>query len=368
MVSYLFALVLVCLTLLLIVLRKTYFYVPQRELKRQASSGDTFARRLWRVVSYGESLDVLLWILIGLSTAGSIVLFARVAPPVLGVLVVLLVVWVAFVWLPRAPLTGFGARLADYSTPALAWLLSWSAPALDRLTSLLGRLSRPYVHTGLFEREDLVDLLRRQKAQPDNRISDAEIALISSALQFDTLHVRDILVPRKKVVAVSPDDKISPVFLDGLHKSLHTRFPVIQDKKVVVGKLFLGDLTAVTHGKGAKGAAKDYMHRHVVYAHVDDTLADLLDIFYETKQQLFVVVDDQADYLGIVTLDDVLRRLLVPVGKPEFGFHDSMAAVAAKHAKKPPVVDAEIVIDEHGKAVEVPAAGDDAKKSPTSEG
>src|SRR6266446_6595999 len=123
MVPFIFALLLVSLALLMLTLEKTYFYVPYKELKRQAAHGDQLAATLYRAAAYDSELKLLLWLLTGLCASAGIVLFARVAPPLLGFTAVALVVWLGFVWLPRTRLTLTGARLAEWCTPALVEML-----------------------------------------------------------------------------------------------------------------------------------------------------------------------------------------------------------------------------------------------------
>ena len=71
-----------------IVIRKTYFYVPARELKRRAAKHDPAAAKLYRAVAYGNSLRALLWLYIGLTSAASFILLARALPVWASLLIV----------------------------------------------------------------------------------------------------------------------------------------------------------------------------------------------------------------------------------------------------------------------------------------
>ncbi|HEY9712722.1 MAG TPA: hypothetical protein V6C72_04595, partial [Chroococcales cyanobacterium] len=75
---FIFALVCIALSFIALTLRKTYYYLPERELKRQAKNGDKLAKVLYRAVAYGQSLQLLLWLLIGLFAALGFVLLARI--------------------------------------------------------------------------------------------------------------------------------------------------------------------------------------------------------------------------------------------------------------------------------------------------
>ena len=74
---YALAITLLLLAVIGVVARKTYFYLPLRELKRQAEKRDPLATQLYRAAAYGNSLKALLWLYIGLTTAAGIIVLAR---------------------------------------------------------------------------------------------------------------------------------------------------------------------------------------------------------------------------------------------------------------------------------------------------
>ncbi len=78
MTDFIWAITFLLLALAGMMVRKTYFYRPLRELKRQAERHDPAAARLYRAAAYGNSLRGLLWLYIGLTTAASIVLLSHV--------------------------------------------------------------------------------------------------------------------------------------------------------------------------------------------------------------------------------------------------------------------------------------------------
>jgi hypothetical protein len=108
--TFLLALLFLLVMLFGIALRKTYDYLPRRELKRQARDGDQVAAILYKAVAYGPSLRILLWLLIGLSAAAGFVLFSSVAPDFLAFLAIAGLVWYGFVWMPAAQISSIGAR------------------------------------------------------------------------------------------------------------------------------------------------------------------------------------------------------------------------------------------------------------------
>lgn len=331
MTMLILAILLVLVALLALTLQKTYFYVPYKELKRQAAGGDQLATTLFRAVAYGAELKLLLWFVIGLAAAGGFVLLARLIPPMYGFLAVALVLWLAFLWLPRTRLTTLGARLSMWCTPVIVWCLRFTHPVMQYLAMYVGRYPVG-PHTGLYQREDLYELIEQQQHQSDSRISDKELELMRHVLQFGGYKVRDCLVPSKHVKALNIDENIGPVLLDELHTKGHARFPVYEGKSTnIVGTLAVDSITDIQkqHGK-----VRDHYDEHLAYLHEADSLEQALQAFYETRQYLFVVVNSFNEYVGIVTLSDLLYQLVGALDHAAFGHRDDRKAVAARHRQK----------------------------------
>jgi CBS domain containing-hemolysin-like protein len=343
MLSFLLALALAVVMLLCVMLQKTYHTLPSKELKRRAETGNELSARLWPAVAYGPTLQVLLWTVLLLAGGACFVLLARIAPPVLGFLAVTLLLVTAFAWVPKSELKGFEARFTVLLTPAVVWLLGTLDPVLSRLARYVHRPSDGHLHTNVYIREDLINLIERQKSQPDNELTIEELTIAGTALRFGERKVRELMTKRKKVVVVNADNDISPVMLDELHKTEHSRFPVYEgEPDNFVGALYLSELTSVGSGKGARGKVRNRMSPGIAYVHEADTLAEALHAFYLTKKQLFIVINKFEEYVGLITIEDMVHALLGKPGEYVFDQHESRSAVAAKHVKKPKVVDEHI--------------------------
>jgi CBS domain containing-hemolysin-like protein len=331
MTTFIIALIFLALMLFGIALRKTYDYLPRRELKRQARSGDPVAGVLYRAVAYGASLRVLLWLFIGCMAAAGFVLFARVAPPFLAFLAIAALLWYGFVWMPTARISDIGARLVVMVTPFVAWLLNYLHPLFSKLAQMTAPRRAAMFHTGLYEREDLVDFLETQRGMTDSRISGDEIDIAIHALTFGDRSVGEVMTPRRVVKMISADDTIGPVLLDELHDSGHSRFPVYGDTQdEILGTLYLRDLVDARHG----GKVHAEMEKKVYYVHEDETLYQVLHAFIKTKHHLFVVVNGFEEYVGIVTIEDVIEQVVGRKIEDEFDKYDDMRAVAQRRAQE----------------------------------
>jgi CBS domain containing-hemolysin-like protein len=325
--SVLFAL----LTLLAVSLQRTYAQVPLKEFKHRARNGDNLAAAILKAAGYGHSLRAALWFLIGVTSAGFFVSVSLQTQAWLALTLSVILVWASFVWLPAGRVTIAGEHIAAWAAPLLAKLLLYIHPIIDWIVRLVRRYKPITIHSGLYDRGDLIDLLERQQVQPDSRIERAELDIALHALSFGDDTVGQHMVPRRTVKAVSADEPLGPIIMDELYASGHSRFPVYEGKKEnIIGTLFLRDLIKAKKG----GLVRSLMKKQVSYVHEDQSLQDALQAILKTHHQLFVVVNSFEEYVGIITIEDVLETI---IGNPiidEFDQYDDLRAVAARAANK----------------------------------
>lgn len=326
----LLAFVLGLFTLLAVSLQRTYARVPLKELKHRARQGDELARALTRAVNYGHSLRAVLWFLIGIFGAGFFLMIATLAPLWFALSASAALIWFGFVWIPAARVTFVGQKLAAFCAPVFAYVLVYLHPIIDWLVRFIRRHRPLRVHTGLYDRQDIIDLLTRQQVQPDNRIEQAELSIALHALTFGDNTVSQHMTPRRVVKAVSADEPLGPIIMDELHASGFSRFPVYADKKDnIVGTLHLRDLVHAAHS----GTVEKLMKKGVAFVHEDQSLHDALQAILKTHRQLFIVVNSFEEYVGIITIEDILETILGSAIIDEFDQYDDLRAVAARAAK-----------------------------------
>lgn len=322
--------VLAGLTLLAVSLQRTYSKLPLKELKYRARKHDELAAAIIKVVGYGHSLRAVLWFLIGITGGGFFVLSATSAPVWFALTASIIVIWVGFVWIPAGRVTGVSEKLAAWCAPVFAGILAFLHPAIDLVSRIIRRYKPLQIHTGLYDRRDLIDLLEQQLVQPDSRIESAELGIALNALKFGDNKVSQHMVPRSLVKSVSVDDSLGPIIMDELHSSGHTRFPVYESKKDnIVGTLYLRDLIKVKNS----GTVRSLMKPEVMYVHEDQSLYDALQAILKTHHQLFIVVNSFENYVGIITVEDVLEVILGSPIIDEFDQYEDLHAVAKRAAK-----------------------------------
>lgn len=180
----------------------------------------------------------------------------------------------------------------------------------------------------LSSREELEHMIEESGAV----ITADEKKLISNGLAFADKTVEQIMTPRGVVETIAKDELIGPLTLDELHRTGHSRFPVIDgDIDHVVGMLHIKELLTSFDKKSQ--TAEKMMERKVFYINQDQTLDHALAAFIKTRHHLFVVVNGYRETAGILTLEDVLEALLGREIVDEYDIHDDLRVVAARNAK-----------------------------------
>jgi CBS domain containing-hemolysin-like protein len=323
-------LLLLIVSLLALALQRFYSSIPAKELKRLANRGDHLAAALYRPVAYGASMRLLLWAVFVLGfSAGLLLLASGLVSAVAFAVITLAVAGVIF--LQSVRLTVHSARIAVHAAPALSWILEYLHSPLNSVAGLVSKVRTHHIHSGLYEKEDLVALLQQQKDQVDNRISHHELDVLERAVQFDERQAADILLPMSRVKMVRMDDNIGPILLGELHDSGQTSFLVYHDSpEHVVGTLFLRDAVLAREG----GRVADLVHPKLVFAHEDFTLRQVMQAFIRTSQFMVVVINSFEEAVGVITLEQLLTELVGTVQDDDLAYDDRISVAAFKPHKR----------------------------------
>ncbi len=266
----------------------------------------------------------------------------RLAVLVLSIVVVIILgssynfffaIFLALVWLILAELLSsqvWVARLAErYSLqfePHLLKAVETLRPILKPLAD--SRALGSSAQATFYSKEELQQAVDRDASVLDKD----EKLLITQAMKYQDVRVGDIMTPRSVLTTVAADETVGPVLLDKLHKSGHSRFPVIaEDLDHTSGILYMHDLVPLN--PKAK-TVSDVMDKKVFYVHQDKSLDHVLQAFLKTKHHLFMVVNEFEEVMGVVSIEDVLETIIGRKIVDEFDQYEDLRAVATLAADK----------------------------------
>jgi putative hemolysin len=193
-------------------------------------------------------------------------------------------------WARRAarPLT----VISTLTRPAV-WLLSRSTNLLVRLAGADPRRQREEV-----TEEEVRDMIATGSVfRPEQR------RILAEAIEVGERRLRDVLVPRRDVVAIPADASVAEA-IGLLLGTTHGRAPVYRgDLDEVIGLVTLQDLV------GAEGPVASRV-RPVVALPESMTVLDALRRFQAEREQLAIVLNEYGGTEGIITLEDLLEELV----------------------------------------------------------
>lgn len=295
-------------------------------VRHWARKGEPSAAKLYPLRARGSAVLLTIELLRSVALAGFVVLLSRSIWPFLAVVMVTVLSFAGYIIVSELYLKPFGLRLLVWSSAPLLALTQ----ALKPLTLPLGRVFDRFIaeEPAVLTKQELQEKLHSVEPADTDLTAD-ELRILRHTLTFSDKTVHDIMTPRSVVVSVAAHETLSPIVLDELHKSGHSRFPVLDGDKEVVGMLYVHDLIEIK----AHSVVKEVMHTKVYFVNEDRELDHVLQAFLRTKQHLFMVVNAYAEVVGVVTIEDVLEQVLGKSIIDEFDRYDDMRSVAEARAK-----------------------------------
>ncbi|WP_458189590.1 CNNM domain-containing protein [Haladaptatus sp. NG-WS-4] len=138
---------------------------------------------------------------------------------------------------------------------------------------------------------------------------------VLAALQIEMLAVRDIMVPRDDIVALSTDDSVEEN-LNRMKSTPLVRFPVIGEsfdeyRGIVYAPTIIENYESLVSGDVS---FLDVAHDPMTIA-ADTSVSDAIDLFQAENQELALVVDG-GDVVGLITATDAFEAVLGDLEDP----------------------------------------------------
>lgn len=318
--------VLICAVALLVIrsVRLVADVVTPYELKRRVTAGDVEAiaaeqrvRFLPRLIAFRRVVEVLLLVSIGSSMALAYGWFV-------GGFWAAVVIVVIDALSARAVVGRWSQPLyRRYEQTLIRWVSAWRW--LDALKVTVPTVDNLVVGS----KAELGDLIARSGGV----LTADEQRHMQKTLAFNDSTVSDIMTPRSMIDSIDVSEVIGPLVLDQLHKTGHSRIPVIQgDVDHVVGMLYVRDLVSLDNAK-RHTTIKQAMCEEVFYIHQDKHLEHALHAFLRTHHHLCIVVNEFRETVGLLSLEDVIEALLGRQVVDEFDAFEDLRKVAASNPR-----------------------------------
>jgi len=221
-------------------------------------------------------------------------------------------------------------RLAALVAPALLVFYRISLPfviAIERAASAITRALglKSVSHGGGHSAEELKLIVSSSRGL--GVLPEAQEDMIHHVLDLSEISVREIMVPRNDVVAISAAASLDEV-LQTMIERRHSRLPVYEGApEKIIGVLHYKDLLpvweerrrAIRAGRPSRAfRVARLMRRHLVVPETKP-LSQMLEEFRQGRSHMALVVDEFGTIVGMLTVKDVLEQV---VGRIE-GEHEA---------------------------------------------
>ena len=185
----------------------------------------------------------------------------------------------------------------------LNWLLDRANAGILRL---IGVAETP--HHEIISEDEISSIVEDSEAHGEIEEQTADI--IRKAFRFDDQTVREVMVPWTDVATLNLTAASSAnraIVLD----TLHSRFPVVDAAGDVVGILATKDLiTSLLAGEKNVWTSIANRLRSPLVVPRSLLISSLLERMRSTRTRLAIVVDEHGNYIGIVSLEDMLEEII----------------------------------------------------------
>ena len=148
-------------------------------------------------------------------------------------------------------------------------------------------------------------------AEEEEEIEEEERELIHSIFEFGDTVVREVMVPRTDMVALSSDAPVSKA-LETIVKAGYSRIPLYEgDTDNIVGVLYAKDLLRRTQEARPQGdATVASLARAPLFVPDQKKVADLLREMQQQRIHMAICVDEYGGTAGLVTIEDLIEEIV----------------------------------------------------------
>jgi len=277
------------------------------DLKRKAEMGDKRAEKIYPIRKRGNLLLVTL-LLGNVAVNAAIAIFmGSIASGVLAGLVSTLLITIFGEIVPQAIFSRFalsiGAKVVWLVKIFIVVLYPIAAPMAFIIDKVLGK-ELPTIYS----KHELRKIIAEHSNSTASDIEEDEANIARGAFTFGDKTVKEVMVPRSKVITLSDKDVLNKKTIRMLGEHSFPRVPVLGNKGLFVhGIIYTYDLLNLSnlHKK-----AIDICHKKVIFVNEDEKLDFVLNKFLHKKHHMFIVVNEFQEYSGIITIEDILEEIL----------------------------------------------------------
>ncbi len=205
---------------------------------------------------------------------------------------------------------------------------------LERVMTMLSSIAIPINNLSNWLTNKFIYLLPDGESKEDRRqalynivsrgkfLKSEEKILIGRILSLAERKVTAVMTPRPKVFSMKSEATLSEL-REELLEEQHSKIPIHKDKDSnVIGVIFFEDIAVKFRDQmDLHHAISEYI-RPLYFVPESKTLGSLLEDFKAKNIRMAAVVDEYGEFLGIITLSDIMGELVGEVVDEDFNDSD----------------------------------------------
>ena len=206
-------------------------------------------------------------------------------------------------------------KIAVWCVPTIGFLLMILKPVNFVVLAIKNKLGAAFVSkdSTLTEEEqslrgqELIYMV--EEAEKDGAFDTEDTALITNAITWHDISAWDILTPRVDIISVplqASMDEVATIFSE----SGYSRIPVYEDSlDNIKGIVHMRDFLGCMCKQGDSLTLADIV-TPAVFTVTNARITDLLSLLKKEQSHMAIVTDEYGGTEGLITLDDILERLV----------------------------------------------------------
>lgn len=182
-------------------------------------------------------------------------------------------------------------------------------PVIKTFTWIIHRVLGKNAHLrGRIVTKDEIEYMV-SKAEKEKTMDSKQLEMLNSILEFPTIKVKDIMIPRQKVNFVQLNSSFAEL-MSLMRIAQHSRYPVCEiDLDNTIGFLHAKDLAFVKASERERFQLEGYLKPpFFVYEHMK--IQSVFDHMNRKKVHLALVKDENGLVVGIITLEDIIEEIM----------------------------------------------------------
>ncbi|MCL2372491.1 MAG: hemolysin family protein [Defluviitaleaceae bacterium] len=208
-------------------------------------------------------------------------------------------------------------NVALFCAPFVKMLMTMLTPINWAVMKLKNKMSAMFPKDEEAEEADSQTMLEQEiifmveEAEKEGSINEEDSLLITNAIEFNEITAWDVITPRVDIVSIPlgmPIDDIAQLFLE----SGYSRMPVHEDTlDNIKGVVHLRDfLRCMATSQSKKPITLEKIMTPPLYTVTSAKITELLKLLKAEKCHMAIVTDEYGGTEGMVTMDDILERLV----------------------------------------------------------